>query len=90
MKQTQFRIYTEDLQRELVAKVVGEQFDGFSLFRGVGYWKGTPEHCLCIEILAEDAHLARLKVGMIANAIKVLNKQESVLVTEVEVEVKFI
>lgn len=74
-----YRVYTEDTDtRPEVANLVSEYFNGFTMFSGIGFWRGKKELSLVIEIIADynDKH----KVLRLAGEIKELNKQESVLV----------
>ena len=75
------RICTENKNRAQVGIEVGKYFDGYSLFQGVGMWKGQVEHSLLIEIAVDTNHtIARAAALALANDIKILNKQEAVLV----------
>ena len=70
-------IRTED--RPNLAALVGELFDGFTIYTGIGYWRGVSEGAACIEIIAslEDAY----KVDTLAGRIRSTNRQESIYVT---------
>ncbi len=80
-----YRIYTEDkgipkLRQEIEA-IVSAHFDGYTIFDGaVGYWKGARENSLVIEVLTGRPDL----VTYVAKTIKKVNKQEAVLVIELE------
>ncbi len=74
-----YRIYTEDSNfRPEIVKLISDEFDGFTLLSGVGYWRGRPEQSLVIEIIAEYSD--KSKVLRLAADIKLVSKQESVLV----------
>lgn len=75
-----FRIWTEDKNREQVEQLVARYFDGFSIVAAVGYWKGTREASLCIEIVTDYPNGVRA----LARAIKSFNEQEAVLVQEID------
>jgi hypothetical protein len=78
-----YRIYTEDINREKIVKIISNWFDGFTLFEGTGYWNGINEAALVIEIIAEDEDME--SIAVIAKKIKSVNRQESVLVSKTEV-----
>lgn len=75
-----YRIFTEDKNRKTIIKLTSRLFDGFTVFQTVGYWKGTPERSLTIEIVGAK----RQDVRDLARAIKQINKQEAVLVQAIE------
>jgi uncharacterized membrane-anchored protein YitT (DUF2179 family) len=81
-----YSIYTENKNKELIEQVISEYFDGFTIIESVGYWKGTKESGLIIEIICSD----NMAVYRLAEDIKTLNKQESVLVTWTNVDSQFI
>ena len=75
------RICTENKNRGQVVIEVDKYFDCYSLFQGVGMWNGQIEHSLLIEIAVDTNHtIARAAALALANDIKILNKQEAVLV----------
>ncbi len=73
-----YRIYTEDKRRFELVNLISKHFDGFTQFHGIGYWKGKTKFSLIFEIIGVYAN--KSKVLKLAAEIKVLNKQESVLV----------
>ena len=77
-----YRILTEDKNRQDIEKLVGIVFDGFPIYSVTRYWKGQRKASLVIEIYAPDldAELVRFT----AEAIKLANGQESVLMLELE------
>ena len=88
-----YRIYTENINRHRVEFLVGSFFDGYTVFEGTGVWKGTGERSLVIEILATNDMTPKEsdhKVEKLAEQIKALNSQESVLVTSQPVDYVFV
>ena len=80
----QARIYTEDKNPTLVPRLVSLEFEGFTIIKGVGYWKGMPEPATIIEIIdTDDSPMTDFidKVERTAERIKAINHQEAVLVT---------
>lgn len=84
----QYRIYTEDKEDRIVEKIAYDNFDGFTILHGIGYWKGRIEKSIIVEILSEQNILHQVKIC--AQEIKRVNKQESVLVTETKVSETYI
>lgn len=78
-----YRIFTENTPeyKATAIKATAEYFDGFSVFEGTGYWEGTGEHCLCIEISRDDDVSERVRE--LAAVIKLLNRQQAVLIQQV-------
>ena len=73
-----FRIVTEDKNVEgIKAALVGLDLD-FTLFRGIGSWRGKEEPSLAVEL----DRISRETAERIARRIKVLNDQEAVLLQE--------
>jgi hypothetical protein len=82
-----YRIYTEDVNREEIERLAALQFDSFSISNAVGYWTGSRECSLVVEVFEPVAfYHAQQKVGKLAQAIKQANKQEAVLVIELDCE----
>ena len=71
-----YRLYTEN--KKNIDGITSKLFDGFTLLKGTGYWRGKREGCLIIEILADKE---TKNIEVLANTIKRVNKQESVYVT---------
>jgi hypothetical protein len=78
-----YRIYTEDINRDKIVKIISNWFNGFTLFEGTGYWKGVSERALVIEIIADDED--EKDIAAMAGEIQSVNTQESVLVSKTEV-----
>lgn len=77
-----YRIYTEDkgiAACDEVASLVSKSFDGFTAYRGTGFWRGVSEHNLTIEILVDEETPGTVET--LAGKIRTLLKQEAVLVT---------
>ncbi len=82
-----YRICTEDKNRERIESIVTSHgVDGFAMLTGVGYWKGQREGALTLEFIGADGKTIR----SIAEAIKVWNQQEAVLIQHIPVEAEFI
>jgi hypothetical protein len=77
-----YRIFTENKQKDGVAKVVTRFFDGFTLIEGEGYWQGKPEKTLIIEIDTINSTCPSNRISAIVDEIKELNNQQCCLVQE--------
>jgi len=83
-----YRIYTEDVNRAQILELADSYFQGYSVLIATGVWRGKHEPSLILELLAfeNDKHA----VTCLAQDIKALNKQESVLVSQNVVQELFI
>lgn len=81
-----FVIHTENKNEAWIADLLSVGFDGFTIIKGLGYWKGQPEKTLEIVIYTDNAYLVRA----IADRIKHHNKQEAVLIAETECKLELI
>jgi hypothetical protein len=73
-----YRIVTEDKNVEgIKAALVGFDLD-FTLFRGIGSWRGKEGESLAVEL----DRISRETAEMVARTIKTLNDQETVLLQE--------
>jgi hypothetical protein len=79
-----YRIYTQDCLRhgEGVKKAMkAAGIDGFTILRGLGYWKGEEEFSMVVEVIGPERP-TKGKVKRAAELIKTWNNQKEVLVTE--------
>ena len=77
-----FRICTENVNQDKIAKIVGKKFDAFNLVTGTGFWKGQKENSLTIEIVGDEIKVE--DINQIASEIKKVFKQDAVLVQKIE------
>lgn len=75
-----YRIFTEDVNRAGIQSLCDSSFDGYTLIPAQGCYKGTREQSLIIEISTRSLDA----VTRLAQSIKALNRQDSVLVTHVQ------
>jgi len=82
-----YRICTEGgaENEERALYLVSQYFPGYTVLRGKGFWKGTREKSLVIEIAADaiDAD----KVRNMADEIRAVNQQDSVCIQTLTCEV---
>jgi hypothetical protein len=83
---TVFRIYTEDLNRDEILQLTAKKFDSFTLQPTTGYSKGKPEKSIVLEIVEAK----KKDVAAVAEQIRGLNGQKSVLVIRLNGKVKTI
>lgn len=72
-----FKLYTE--RRENLPHIVSQYFPGFTLYPAIGYWKGEGEESMVIEVV--ELPSAEGKVRELAETIKLINNQQSVLMS---------
>jgi hypothetical protein len=84
----EFRIYTEDVDRQAIARLTDAKFKGHTLLHGIGKWEGVAEQSVIIEIIAPAIEAQR--VYALAAEIKIANHQQAVLVTVKDVESELI
>lgn len=77
-----YKIYTEDLNKEDVIDEIQQFLGSFTVYSTTGYWKGTEEEGLVIEVIATDSLHDQAIVRCVSKAIQRMNKQESILVTK--------
>ena len=81
---TVYRIYTEDLNRSKIIRLASKTFDSFTLQPTTGYYRGKPEKSIVLEIVKAQ----QSEVTALANAIRRLNGQKSVLIMGLTGKVK--
>jgi len=74
-----FKVYTEDTFSNDARDIAARHFDGFTLTRGVGCWRGTFERSQMFEIDTQDGE----RVYNFARELKTALGQQAVLVVEV-------
>jgi hypothetical protein len=74
---TLFRLYTES--RENIPQLVSRYFEGFTVYRAVGYWQGQPEASDSIDILTDSSDIR--SIFYLAEDIRRENAQQCVVVT---------
>lgn len=81
-----YDIHTENKNETWIKNLLSIGFDGFTIVKGAGFWKGEEEKALDIVIYTDNPIL----IGAMADAIKHHNKQEAVLVVETDCTLKLI
>jgi len=63
---------TGRLEDKKAIKAISDQFEGFTAFKGLGYWQGKSEKTLIVEIETENKNKVLLLAKRLA---KTLNQQ---------------
>ena len=80
------RLVTEDKNMEgIKAALNGLDLD-FTLFRGIGSWRGKEEESIAVEL----DMISKATAEMVARRIKTINNQESVLFQEIPIKTELI
>jgi hypothetical protein len=83
MIQAVYRIYTEDKRLVSVLDMAKLYFDSCTVYRDlIGYYKGTEECGIVIEIIGEDTQGFGIQVRACSEAIKHINLQQEVWYTK--------
>ena len=80
-----YRIFTEDTGRDdHIRQVLDKRLDGYTIIKGTGYWQGTAEDSVLIEVVLPSDYEYKEMVMEIAADIRKVNHQECVLVQRIE------
>jgi len=89
-----YTIYTENKNLAKIEVILNDSIiiQGYTIINTQGYWQGLKEKALKIEILLEQSHLLDYTTILktICKKIKIVNKQEAVLLTIEKIEATFI
>lgn len=81
-----FRLYTENKNLDEIIRSTALRFNGFTVFKGIGYWQGQAELSVCLEIVETDHNKVmdtELVVHSLAETIRAANGQDAVLVVSI-------
>lgn len=80
-----YRIHTESTgpMRQRAIDITATTFDGFTIIDTVGYWQGTREDSMIIEVYTDS----RAQVYAVAEEIRRANNQHTVCVAEIDATV---
>jgi hypothetical protein len=84
-----YRIYTEKKSLDKIRNLLNVCFECYTIIEGQGTWKSKGEKSVIIELLL-NGDVNEKRVYAVADSIKVLNKQEAVLITAQEIETRLI
>lgn len=83
-----YRLYTEDLNRKEVIKIITKYYQGFTIIEATGFWRLNKEKTIIIEIVTVGLFFGNIE--NIVDEIKKLNNQESILVARISGDSSFI
>lgn len=75
-----YRLFTEDINRDVIETLAKSVFDAFTIFNGKGYWGGRAENSLILEVVGQDTPELATKFRGLARRIKEVNNQQAVLI----------
>jgi hypothetical protein len=84
--QTIHRLYTEQKNERAIIRLVGEQFENFTMQPVMGFFDGSPEKSIVVEIVGATP----LSIRKLAARIKKMNGQKSILTIRVRGDVEAI
>jgi hypothetical protein len=73
--QSVHRLYTEKKNQAAIVRLIGKEFESFTLQPVTGYYRGKPEQAVVIEIVGASVSAVR----KIVDKIKKMNGQKSIL-----------
>jgi hypothetical protein len=79
-----YRIYTENKNLGAIKKNLSKTFEGYTIIKTSGIWKGKEEESIIIEIVSSNPNELSY-IQAFAETIKRFNQQDSVLITANEV-----
>ena len=81
-----YRILTEDKNRESIFRILDSHVDGYTVTPSIGAWRGVRESSLSIYLIGIPKSVAE----SIADEIKAVNAQESVLILDLTAQSIFV
>ncbi len=78
------RIYTEDVGRTAIVRVLSKKFENFTLQPTAGYYRGKRENSIVIEIVGAPES----EIKWVGKQIREINQQASVLVITLSAHAK--
>jgi hypothetical protein len=78
------RIYTEDVHRGAMIRVISKRFESFTLQPTTGYYRGKREKSIVLEIVGAPES----EIKWLAAQIREINQQSSVLVIGINARAK--
>ncbi len=78
---------THELETEKIEGIISKYFEGFTAFEVIGYWKGSKERTLKVEIITSEDHA---KLARIGRELKTALDQDSIILEVVQSNAAFI
>ena len=79
---------THQLESDEAIKTISKYFDGFTAYEVIGYWKGTQEKTLKVEIVADPAK--DTEVVKMVKELKASLKQDAIMLEKINSNSVFI
>jgi hypothetical protein len=76
-----YRLYTENKRRAKIDVMCNLLLKSFTVYETTGYWLGVKEKGSVIEVISPSTQ-TEVKLKMLASDIKIVNKQQKVLLTK--------
>jgi len=84
----EYNLFTENKNLSEIESIVNFYFIGYTIIKAIGYYKGIKEKSIIIKILGDKKDIQ--KINLIIKSIKILNRQESILLTIRKLEAQFL
>ena len=81
-----YRIYFENLRPIQSKTIISSLLESCTVYQAVGWWKGHAENTTVVEVITFEEE----KVLKLAEFLRKVNNQESVLVTKIACEHRFV
>jgi len=87
-----FKIYTENKNTRKLIELVKSELEAATVYFATGIWQGATEESMIIEYITGevDAEIMRQRLRKLMEKIKIMNKQECVMLTVENVQVEFV
>lgn len=80
---------THKLETEQAIKIISGHFEGFTMYEVIGYWKGSKEKTLKVEIVAEN-NAGDIAIIKMIKELKESLKQDAIMLEKIESNTIFI
>jgi len=87
-----FKIYTENKNTRELIELVKSELEAATIYFATGIWQGSTEESMVIEYITSevDAEIMRRRLRRLMEKIKIMNRQEAVMLTIENVQVEFV
>ncbi len=83
--QNSYKIYCEDVNREVINTILEQNFEGYTITPGMGFYGGKREKSIVIEVFGTT----RSAVNRVCNDLATALNQQQVIFTETPCNVNF-
>jgi len=87
-----FKIYTENKNTRELIELVKSELEAATIYFATGIWQGATEESMVIEYITSevDAEIMKRRLRKLMEKIKIMNRQETVMLTVENVQVEFV